>query len=65
MNYIFFTKIGTNYSEFERSCRDDMTARKMAKGNKTVIRVETENARVVYRKPLSDSEMAETMRRNG
>lgn len=61
-HYIFITKVGRLQDEFKKPCKDDLTARYVARGNPTVIRVETENARVVYRKPMSEAEMALTMR---
>lgn len=60
--YIFITKVGRETGEFKKPCKDDLTARYVARGNPTVIRVETENARVVYRKPMSEKEMAATLR---
>lgn len=62
MIYIFTIKSGSDHSEFERSCRDDLSARKIAQANPTVIMVTTEGDRVVYRKPMSMGEMNQALK---
>lgn len=63
MIYIFTTRVKRQEQQFDRSCRDDLTARNLAKSNTSVVKVETEQGRVVYRKPMTAAELAHAMKK--
>jgi hypothetical protein len=61
--YTFTCARDKQHHTYDIDLSADMAARKLASENQTCIRVETAQGRVVWRRPLSDSEMREIMTR--